>query len=85
MVGLALPPAEVLATVTRLGARIVGAEGELGALAPGAIADLIAVDGDPTRDLDALEHVRRVYRDGKLVARDGRVMPVRDHGATERA
>ena len=49
-----LPPAEVIRQATRVNAEILGRSGELGVIAPGAIADLLVVDGDPLADLSVL-------------------------------
>jgi imidazolonepropionase-like amidohydrolase len=49
-----LPPAEVIRSATRVNAEILGREGELGVVAPGAVADLLVVDGDPLADLSVL-------------------------------
>jgi len=66
-----LPPAEVLRQATRVNAEILGREGELGVVAPGALADLLLVDGDPLRDLAVLQgqgkHLHAVVRGGELL------------------
>ena len=41
-------------------------EGKIGVLAPGAFADIIAVNGDPLRDIKVLENVQFVMKDGKV-------------------
>jgi imidazolonepropionase-like amidohydrolase len=51
----ALAPAEILRSATQVNARILNREGELGVVAPGALADLLVVDGDPLADLALLE------------------------------
>lgn len=50
-----LPPAEILRSATLVNAEILQREGELGVIAPGALADLLVVDGDPLEDLSVLE------------------------------
>ncbi|MGB3069971.1 MAG: amidohydrolase family protein [Ottowia sp.] len=49
-----LSPAEVIASATVIGAEVLGMEGKLGRLVPGALADLLLVDGDPLRSVDCL-------------------------------
>ena len=49
-----LSPFEVIRSATTIGAEILRMEGKLGVVAPGAIADLIVVDGDPLADLALL-------------------------------
>ena len=39
---------------------------QIGTLAPGFEADIIAVDGDPTKDISALKHVRFVMKGGTV-------------------
>jgi imidazolonepropionase-like amidohydrolase len=69
-----MSPEHLLASVTRIAATSVGLAGEIGSLAPGCRADLIAVSGNPLVDLSALERVQRVYRDGQLVVEAGRLV-----------
>jgi len=67
LVELGLPPADALRAATLHAARLLGLEREVGVIAEGRRADLIAVDGDPLRDVRALEHVRFVMKDGQVV------------------
>lgn len=62
-------PAELLRQATSVNARILRREGELGVIAPGALADLIAVDGDPLRDPSILWRTTPslVMRGGEVV------------------
>ncbi|MFN6979085.1 MAG: amidohydrolase family protein [Gemmobacter sp.] len=63
-------PVEVLRSATSVNAEIVQMEGQLGVIAPGALADMIVTDGDPLRDLSVFEHSARTVR---LVMLDGRI------------
>src|SRR5262249_54347730 len=58
MVAHGMTPDQALVAATVTSARIIGREHELGLVAPGMLADLVAVEGDPSRDLAALGHVR---------------------------
>lgn len=51
-----LPITEIIRSATLVGARLCELEGQIGAIVPGAYADLIVVDGDPYRDLGVLQH-----------------------------
>lgn len=62
-------PLDAIRSATVWGARHNRLEDEVGALLPGMAADLVAVDGDPTRDLQALSRVVLVMRDGEVVYR----------------
>jgi len=52
-----MTPAQALASATTGAARLLGMESEVGRIAPGLSADLIAVDGDPLTDIRVLERV----------------------------
>ena len=62
-------PAEAIVSATSLAAKSLGLDGAVGALAPGMEADLIAVDGDPLRDVTALSRVTFVMRRGVVYRR----------------
>lgn len=63
-----MTPAQALATATTIPARMLGKEKELGTLAPGAYADIVAVEGDPLTDIDVvMSKVRWVMVGGKVM------------------
>jgi imidazolonepropionase-like amidohydrolase len=55
----------VIRSATVVSAQLNGLADRLGTLEPGKVADLIVVDGDPTRDLAALSQVKMTFRDGR--------------------
>ena len=66
-----MPAPQVLIAATSGNARILRLT-DRGQVKPGLLADLVAVDGDPTRDVSAVEHVRLVMKGGKVVRSDDR-------------
>jgi len=64
MVGLGMSPAAALRSATSLPAEMLGMSGRIGVLAPGAYADVVAVRGDPLKDVKELERVGFVMKDG---------------------
>jgi imidazolonepropionase-like amidohydrolase len=68
-------PAEILRAATSEAARILAREGELGVVAPGALADLLLVEGDPLRDLSLLEDPAKGLA---LVIKQGEILAGRD-------
>jgi imidazolonepropionase-like amidohydrolase len=67
LVEYGMSPTAALVAATSGAARVLHADGDLGAVAPGKLADLIAVEGDPTRDITALGRVRLVMKGGSVV------------------
>ncbi len=64
MVKYGMSPLAVLQADLLNGAKLLGWEGQIGALEPGFLADVIAVEGDPLQDIGALEKVSFVMKDG---------------------
>ena len=62
-------PMDAIIAMTSLAAESIGMQKELGAVAAGFHADLVAVDGDPTQDVTALQRVRFVMRNGRVYKR----------------
>ncbi|MFN4038601.1 MAG: amidohydrolase family protein [Erythrobacter sp.] len=58
---------EVLASATTVAAKVLGMESEIGRLAPGYSADIIAVDGNPLADVTVLEKVGFVMVRGRVI------------------
>jgi imidazolonepropionase-like amidohydrolase len=66
MVELGMPPAAAIRSATSAAADMLGMAGELGVIAPGAYADVIAVRGDPLQDVAELGRVGFVMKDGAV-------------------
>jgi imidazolonepropionase-like amidohydrolase len=69
-VALGMTPMQAIQSATTKAADLLGQSGDLGVVAPGALADLVAVNGDPTQDVTVLEHVGFVMRGGKVHRND---------------
>jgi len=70
MVDYGLTPAQALRAATSVNARLFHLNDRLGTLKPGLLADLVAVDGDPTSSIAALRRVRLVMKGGTIVRQD---------------
>jgi len=66
-----MPAADVLISATSRNAHIFRLT-DRGEVTPGLLADLVAVDGDPTKDVSAVRHVRFVMKGGQIVRNDPR-------------
>jgi imidazolonepropionase-like amidohydrolase len=64
MVGLGMAPMNAIQSATSRAADMLDMKGEIGVIAPGAYAEVIAVSGDPLKDINELEHVKFVMQDG---------------------
>ncbi|MCA1248861.1 amidohydrolase family protein [Massilia sp. MS-15] len=63
-----MTPLEAMRAATVVAAGILG-RGDLGALKPGMLADVVAVDGDPTADIAAAARVGFVMKGGEVFRR----------------
>jgi imidazolonepropionase-like amidohydrolase len=66
LVGLGMSPMDAIQSATSRAAEMLEMKGEIGVIAPGAFADIVAVKGDPLKDVTELEHVRFVMHDGSI-------------------
>ena len=65
MVTLGMSSMDAIHSATSRAAEMLDSKGSLGVIAPGAYADIIAVSGDPAKDVTELERVKFVMKDGE--------------------
>ena len=66
MVAWGMPVIDALRSATSIDARVLHMDEKIGRVKTGLFADLIAVEGDPTRDISAIRRVRFVIKDGTV-------------------
>ncbi len=72
-----MTPEQALRTATTNAAELLGHPSELGAVAPGYFADLVAVEGDPLSNIDiAIKNVRWVMKSGQVVVDKSPAQPI---------
>ncbi|HEY7474097.1 MAG TPA: amidohydrolase family protein [Vicinamibacterales bacterium] len=69
MVAYGMPPIAALKSATSIDAKVLHMETQIGRVAQGLLADLVAVDGDPTTDISTLRRVRLVMKGGVIAKR----------------
>jgi imidazolonepropionase-like amidohydrolase len=62
-----LTPLQAIQTATKNAAALLHLD-DRGVIAPGKLADLLIVDGDPSKNITDIDHIRAVWRRGKQVA-----------------
>jgi imidazolonepropionase-like amidohydrolase len=70
MVRYGMTPMQAIRSATSVAAELLGAQGELGALEAGKLADVVAVGADPLKDVSELERVRFVMKGGTVFKRE---------------
>jgi len=70
MVDLGMSPMDAIQSTTSRAATMLDMDGKIGVIAPGAFADVIAVSGDPLRDIKALGTVQFVMKNGEVFKSD---------------
>jgi imidazolonepropionase-like amidohydrolase len=66
MVEFGMQPMDAIQSATSRAAVMLDMEGKIGVVAPGAFADIVAVTGDPVRDIKVLESVEFVMKNGQV-------------------
>lgn len=66
MVKFGMSPIATLRSATSINAKVLHLENQIGSVKAGLLADLIAVEGDPTRDVSAFRKIKLVMKNGKV-------------------
>jgi len=66
MVKFGMSPMDAIKSATSSAANLLDMKGEIGVIAPGAFADIMAVQGDPLTNVETLKSVKFVMKDGNV-------------------
>lgn len=80
LVRYGLSPRKALESATSVAAATLDLDDRIGTIAPGMIADVVAVTGNPLSDISAIRNVRLVLQRGRVVGENGRSRP-HEHGS----
>lgn len=72
MVEAGMPPMKAIQSATMVSAQLLKVEKDLGSIEKGKYADIVAVDEDPLKNIDALKNVTFVMKDGKVYKKSGK-------------
>ena len=67
-----MPPLEIIRAATINAAELLGWQNRVGTIEAGNFADIIAVEGDPLKDITALEKVKFVMKGGAVIKEDAK-------------
>jgi imidazolonepropionase-like amidohydrolase len=67
LVQVGFSPADAIVSATRISAEAIGMSDTIGTIENGKVADLVAFDGDPSKDIYAARQVRAVFQEGKRI------------------
>ena len=70
MVEFGMTPMQAIQSATSRAAELLEMKGQLGVIAPGAYADVVAVSGDPVANVKLLQNVGFVMKDGQVFRND---------------
>ncbi len=66
LVEVGMTPIQVISAATKTNAEILGMANEIGTIEPGKLADIIIIDGNPLRNIELLDYVQIVVKDGGI-------------------
>ena len=78
MVDFGMSPVNALKAATSVAGQVLHME--IGAVKSGMLADLIAIDGDPTKEISAIRRVKFVMKGGAIYKQDGNEVPPKPRG-----